>query len=85
MEQQLLWKRAVRRSMEQVRREPRTMNFDQACELSAQMIDGLRRHVAGSDDVSEREVDRRVSLYHIQCEALERRLAATWRKVVVTK
>jgi hypothetical protein len=49
------------------------------------MIDGLRRHVAGTENLSEREIDRRVSLYYIQCDALERRLAATWRKVVVTK
>ena len=85
MEQELLWKRAVRRSMEQVRREPRTMNFDQACELSAYMIQCLRRNLAGSESPSEAELARRVSLYRIECERLERRLAKTWRKVMVTK
>jgi hypothetical protein len=53
--------------------------------ISALMIDGLRRHVAGTENLTEQEIDRRVSLYYIQCQILERRLAATWRKVVVTK
>ncbi len=85
MEKEFLWKRAVRRSMEQVRREPRTMNFDQSCELSAYMIECLRRNLAGSDSLSDAELARRVSLYRIECERLERRLADSWRKVMVSR
>ncbi len=85
MEKEFLWKRAVRRSMEQVLREPRTMTFDQSCALSAFMIDCLRRNLAGSENLAEEELDRRVSLYHIECERLERRLAASWRKVMVSR
>jgi hypothetical protein len=85
MAKELLWKRAVRRGIEHARREPRTMNFGQTCALSAYMIECLRHHVAGGEQLSEEEINRRVALYHLDCERLERRLAESWRKVWVSQ
>ncbi len=85
MAREYLWKRAVRRGMAQARRETCPMNFAQACALSDFMIDSLRTNLAGSEELSEQEIDRRVSLYHIECSRLEQRLARSWRKVMVVE
>ena len=85
MAQEPLWKRAVRRGIESARREPRNTNFEQACMLSAQAIDCTRRYLAGIDNPSEEELLRRVSVFRIEREEMERQIAATWRHVLVSK
>ena len=77
------WKRAVQRAFEHRRREPRRTNFDQACALSALAIDNLRSYLAGNDHPTPEELKRRISLYRIRREQLERRLAATWKQLMV--
>jgi len=79
-----LWKRAVRRSIESARRHPRHCNFEQACDLSALAIDNLRRYLSAGDPISEAELDRRMSHYLARRAEMERRIAATWRSVLVT-
>jgi len=69
--------------MDYERRNPRAMDFDQACAASSHLIESLRRKLAGLENLSERELDRRVSLYHIERERLEKRLAACWRKILI--
>ena len=85
MGQEPLWKRAIRRGMEHARREPRDTNFEQACMLSAYAIDCTRQYLAATDNPSEKELLRRVSLFRIEREEMERQIAATWRQVMVTK
>ena len=84
MATEMLWKRAVRRGFESLRGERFDNDFRRACELSALSIGMLRRHLAESANLSETELDRRVSQYHIQMDRMERRLAASWRAVKVT-
>lgn len=83
MGSELLWKRAVRKAIEQVRRERRCVNFEQACELSDAARENLRDYVRQSESLTEEDLNRRVSRYLIECERIERRMAQTWRKVVV--
>lgn len=85
MEKEFLWKRAVRRSMEQAWREPRDTDFKKACALSAFAIDQARQTVTRGEHLTEAEINRRVALLHMETERMSRRLAATWRTVLVTK
>jgi len=85
MAQELLWKRAIRRGIEHARRSPRDTNFEQACMLSAHAIECTRQYLAGTDNPNEQELLRRVSMFRIEREEMERRIAATWRQVMVTK
>ena len=80
---ELLWKRAVRKSIEQVRREPRRVNFEQACDLSDAALANLRNYLRHGELLAEQELQRRVSRFLIERERIERRMAQTWRKVVV--
>ena len=84
MATELLWKRAVRRGFESLRGERLDCDFRLSCELAAMSIDMLRRNLAGSDNPSEVELNRRVSRFHIQMDQVERRMAASWRTVMVT-
>lgn len=84
METEFLWKYFVRIRMEQARRYPIGMHFEQTCEASARLIADLRRRLAGSEKLSEQEINRRVSLYHIKRERLERWVATWWRKALIT-
>jgi|GEM_PF-2617100 hypothetical protein len=84
MASELLWKRAVRRAFDSLRGERFDGDFRLACELSAMSIDMLRRYLAGSDNPSDEELDRRVSRFRIEMEQVERRMATSWRTVRVT-
>lgn len=85
MATELLWKRAVRRGIESARREPRQCNFEEACGISNWLIRNLHRELARGETLSEEELNRRVSQHLIELAAIERRVAATWKTVQVSK
>jgi hypothetical protein len=85
MATELLWKRAVRRGIESARREPNHCDFRSACELSNWLLENLHRELSGGQPLSQAELNRRVSRHLIELEAIERRMAESWRTVWVTK
>jgi hypothetical protein len=53
--------------------------------LSAYAIDCTRQYLAGTDNPNEQELLRRISLFRIEREEMERRIASSWRQVMVAK
>jgi len=85
MATELLWKRAVRRGIESARVHPRRCDFEQACDLSNWVIRNLHRELSGGEVLSEAELNRRVSQHLLEIAEIERRMAATWKSVRVSK
>jgi hypothetical protein len=79
-----LWKLAIRRGIESARRQPRRCNVDQACALSAFVIERMRIRLANGENLTEEELNRRVSVYRSELARVEQRAAATRRQVMVT-
>lgn len=78
-----LWKRSIRRGFKHARLHPRNTGIELALELSAMAITRLHEHLAAGEDLTEEELSRRVSEHHRQRAIIERRMAETWKHVMV--